>query len=251
MNLGPFQPGDPIPREAAFYSACGEAAKAHQARQGRMSGGPHNEVLPLDVLVVKNNTGGNLGRGAIMGIGEPIITPTQSIEAFKSRPVFYAETPAVPDHCEKWCVLAEPLRENGVGWAYAYGQHAVQVDFAYDDQPYATIEDGTTANLVGDEGGARVLWKESGTGVKWALVQLGFLFWPTITGTLDGDLDQGSSATLNVTGGTSLSNTGRDVTVYDHSISTSKKIASGEKLTAIWRSGKWWQEVPGDCEVDQ
>lgn len=251
MKLGPFHPGDPIPRESAFYTACGQAAAAHLATQTRLSGRSVLEFVPSNAIAVKNNTGGALDRGAIIGIGETVITPTQSEDSFRSGPVFYASTPAVPDHLGKWAVLAEPLRTNGVGWAVSYGAWPVEVEFAYSDEPYADIKASTTANLQGAEGGCRVLWKESGTGVKWAVVMLGHSFWPILQGKLDANLNAGSSAAMSVWEGATLSDSSRNVTVYDRMLGTGKKIASTTVITASWTSGKWYVLTSAACEVAQ
>ena len=98
-----------------------------------------------------------------------------------------------------------------------------------------------------------ILYKESGTGTKWALVHMGVPYYPTIRGKLDGDLNSGSSATMSVWTGSTLSDSGRNVTVYDSLtfISASKEIDTGTVITANWWEGKWCLNVPGACEIAQ
>ncbi len=247
-RLRHYQAGDPIPTSAAVYNAFVDAAIAHRSMQNRLTGGAQFEAAPLDVVVVKNNTGVVLGRGSIVGLDAVVITPAQNLTAFRQQPVVYAEKPATPTHYERWAVLAEPLRKAAVGWAFVSGVHAVQVNFAYEDEPFATIANDDLAKLAGAEGGARVLWKESGTGTKWALVRLGAFHWPKLFGKLDGDLTQATGyATMSIWEGSTLADSNRNVTVYDWFLASGKKIASGAKVAAEWKSGKWYVDTTGTC----
>jgi hypothetical protein len=250
VKLGPFNAGDPIPREAAYYTACGDAARAHMAGRTRLSGRSPFDTMPPGVVLVKNHTAAALDRGAIVGIGEAVITPDQDEVLFREAAVFYAETPTVPAYLEKWGVLTEPLASGSVGRAVISGVYAVEVDFAYSDEPYVDVKTSTTANLQGAEGGCRVLWKETGTGVLWAVVQLGRYHYPILRGKLDGDLTKATGyATMSVWEGSTLADSGRNVTVYDPgALSSGKKIASGSGLSASWTSGKWWLLTPYVCE---
>lgn len=196
-----FAAGDPIPASASLYNAFVDAARAHRDKQNRLTGGSQVEVVPANVVLVRNDTGAALGRGSIIGLGAVVITPTDNLAEFRSRSVFKAATPAVPDHLGKWAVLAEPLRAGAIGWAFVSGVRAVQADFTYDDQPYADVKDGDAAKLTGAEGGVRVLWKENGTGTKWTVVRLGQPCYPILYGTLKSNTTS-SPATVNISGTT-------------------------------------------------
>jgi hypothetical protein len=237
-----------VPNEAAVYNAFVDAAIAHRARQSRLSGGRIVDQVPPDAVLVKNNTDVALGRDSIVGIGACLITPDDDLTQFRTQQVFEAETPATPDHFGLWGVLTQPLRKDSIGWAQVSGTRAVQVDFDYDDQPYADIADEDAAKLKGGEGGARVIWKPKGTGTQWAVVRLGALVYPKLLGKLDADLTQATGyATMSVWEGETLADSDRNVTVYDWFLPSGKKLASGAKVAAFWASGKWYVDTTDTC----
>lgn len=203
---------------------------------------------------VRNASGVNVDRFGVLGITDSVLDPTYSLNEFcdPHKIYFEGDEPATPDHYGKFVILAQPLKDDQIGWAFASGVCVVKVDYTYSDSPYADIKDGDDGLLLADEGGAaQVLWKETGTGTKWSIVRLGHPTYPTIRGKLDADLNAGSSAAFSVWEGATLADSGRNVTLYDWFITTGKKIASGTKCSAVWNSGKWYLEVPAACEEDQ
>ena len=205
------------------------------------------------VIKIKNESDADVGRFGILGLNGITagITPADNLAAWKNQFLFSGVEPATPDHYGKFCILLEPIADDAQGLACVSGVVPVQVSFTYSDSPYADVLDGDDAKLVGSEGGMPILYKETGTGTKWALVQMGVPYYPTIRGKLDDDLDAGSSEVFSVWDGATLADTNRNVTLYDWFITASSKIASGTKCSATWRSGKWYLEVPGACETDQ
>jgi hypothetical protein len=254
MSLESVSPGDPIPREAATYNAMFAAARAHRAELNRLSGAGLSEHVPPGVVLVRNDTGSALDRGAVVGLGDVLITPTHNLAEFRAQPIFAGETPDADTHVDKWAILYEPLRKSAAGWAVCAGVHAAQVSFATENEMYANLAAGATT-LKGAGGGARVLYKESGTGTKWAALLLGAPCYPVVPATLGADLDSGSSATATLLTGTSRATSGDSITVYDTptAISASKKIASGVGVRTYYDPvvGEYVLAVPFDCEEDQ
>ena len=70
---------------------------------------------------------------------------------------------------------------------------------------------------------------------------------PRLVGKLDADLTAGSSATMSIWEGSTLADSGRNVTVYDWFLPTGKKIASGARVAAVWNSGKWYVDTTDTC----
>ena len=93
----------------------------------------------------------------------------------------------------------------------------------------------------------QVLWKEEGTGSKWAVVRLGSPAYPKLFGKLDADLTAGSSATMSIWEGSTLADSGRNITVHDWFLPTGKKLKSGAKVAAVWNSGKWYVDTTDTC----
>jgi hypothetical protein len=145
-------------------------------------------------------------------------------------------------------VLAEAVRNGAVGWGVACGVVPCKVDLTYSGQPYADVAAGDRGKLAAGEGGAaQVLWKDEGTGTKWAVIRLGAPTYPKLFGKLDGDLFANSSATMSIWEGAPLADSSRNITVYDWFLPSGKKLASGAKVAAFWASGKWYVDTTDTC----
>jgi hypothetical protein len=128
-----------------------------------------------DIVKVRNATGADLNRFAVVALNAPIITPTDNLQEFQNRTTFDAVTPSNPTNCERFAILLEPLAANAVGRGVVAGVTPVKlrVDPAqlYD---FAAVEIGETSWLRNvPHGSARVLWVEpSGSIERWAVVRL-------------------------------------------------------------------------------
>jgi hypothetical protein len=246
------QRGDPLKITARIYGDILDTIDYVKALRRSDTASLTRLARDRGLVKIKNESGEYVHRFGILGIDGIIsaINPTDDLDAWKSEPVLSGITPASPDHCGRFVVAVEPMEDDAIGWACMSGIVPVQVDFTYDASVYADAKDDDFEKLVASEGGMPVLYKESGTGTKWALVQMGVPYWPVLRGYLDGDLVAGGSATMSVWDGDPLADTGRSVTVYDPgAISSGKKIASGVGLTASFTAGKWYLLTPYACEV--
>jgi hypothetical protein len=247
--------GDPLgdgPHSAgAWNELVDTAAIVERARQtgASLSRGPM--FADRTMVLIRNASDVAVDRFGILGITDSVLNPTYSANEFKRHYCLEGDTPVAPDHYGKFAVLAQPLAVNAIGWATVSGICVATVDYDYDDQPYADIKPDDDRELAGAEGGVQVLWKESGTGSLLSILRLGVPYWPILRGKLDGDLTQASgSATMSIWEGTTLADSGRNVTVYDPgAITSGKKIASGVGLTASFTAGKWYLLTPYACEV--
>ena len=71
-------------------------------------------------------------------------------------------------------VLAEPIASVKIGRAYIGGVCLAKVNVTDAGHAYATITDGEEAYLTSAASGpVQILWKEAGTGQKWAQIRLG------------------------------------------------------------------------------
>lgn len=149
--------------------------------------------LPGDAIVlVKNNSGAARSKFDVLVLGDPVVLPTENLSAFDSRVMFLGETPseASDNLTQPFAILLEPAAIGATVKAMIQGVTPCRVYVAAD------AEESTKAGLV-DESyalaagakGARILWKESGTGTKRAVVALGFgtgeddgSFWAEIDG---------------------------------------------------------------------
>lgn len=142
---------------------------------GAFAGMPH-------ALVVKvvNKSGANKREFAILGIDDAALTipdagsddaPDWSILQCVALECIAADA---TDHATKFVVTLQPLAVDAVGDAVILGVTWARIDIGDEDDGYAEIYSGDSTRLQSATSGyARILWKPSGTGLKWCVVELG------------------------------------------------------------------------------
>jgi hypothetical protein len=119
----------------------------------------------VDVL---NSSGSTMDARSIQGIKRHAFTDTVDTE----RVVLEVEEPDAAQHEGRWVVLEEEIPDQGVGSAILSGLAVVKVAVGDADDTHAEMTDADPNKLTSASAGtARILWKESGTGDLWALVQ--------------------------------------------------------------------------------
>ena len=167
-----------IPAEA--YNAFIDAARA--VREHKVFGTEASQFFRQSGIVkVKNVSGSDQARFAVLGVTEPIILPADNPAEFKRQVTFEGVVPAKNDHKGKFAVLLEPIADGKIGLAVVAGVVPVrlQVD---PEQLYdcAEIIHGDTQKLQNlPHGSARVLWVQEPDPsdpttqyLRWAVVRL-------------------------------------------------------------------------------
>lgn len=169
--LEKVQSGQPLVIRAGDYNAMIEAARDFRRRQQSQSWWPS---LPGETFVrIKNNTGANRGRFEVVGLGDPLFDPATAEDAFKDQLAFIGQMPTI-DHEGKFAILLEPVPAGKLGRACLFGVCPTQIIITDEAHAFADIYPSVTATLYGAESGAaQILWKQSGTGLKWAMVRIG------------------------------------------------------------------------------
>lgn len=166
--------GSPLAIPAAAYNAFIDAARAEQAHQGDQ--GVPGQAAPREsgIVLIKNTTESDLDRFAILGIDSPVFTPTDNEQEFKNRVALKGVAPTLADHEGRFAILLEPVKAGGIAMACVQGVFPVKVDVQDEDHDFADVDDGECGHLKSAlTGAAQILWKESGTGEKWAVVRIG------------------------------------------------------------------------------
>ena len=126
------------------------------------------------VCRVLNNSGAAVGRFGILGLGGIAITPTENLADFQSNPVILGAAPASPTHVGRFAIALEPINAGIVGRCILSGVSVCQVNMAVSGQQWAEVLDSDATQLQsGQTGTAQILYAESGTGTKWAIVRIG------------------------------------------------------------------------------
>jgi hypothetical protein len=175
VNLPYVNPGDPMRIKADAYNAFVDAAKLarDQPLQAQLLGGRKwNSTL----VNVQNKTGAALDQYAVVALGNPVIPHATNANEFLQNWAIEANAPGAPSANETIAILREPLGVNKFGLATVAGLTPVKLSVSGGETSYqwAEISTGVTANLVmSNTGGiAKIVSKESGSGTKWAVVEL-------------------------------------------------------------------------------
>jgi len=199
---GPFgriSAGDPLRFPAPVYDALLDML-AWWGRQNK-TGAP---ALPMKesstIVPVRNATSDDLVTGQILAISAPRYDHDANPSQFKFHPSIIGVEPAPASHFGKYVVLRAPIAAGDVGPAVISGVAAAKL-YVYDaEHEWADVHpdpsDLEAYTLTsGQCGAARILWKESGTGSVWGLIEL---YGPELVTRFelsdDGDLAPGGTA---------------------------------------------------------
>jgi len=244
--------GDPLSIPAETFNTFIDAARAWRAQQHNRAGAPRELLHDADVVLIRNDSQSDRQRFDVLGIDEVIFTPTDNPSEFQNRPALVGGVPNKDYHIGKFAVLLEPAASGKIVRAAIGGLCVARlyVDSGETWYGYADIKDADAEKLkVTPHGAAQILWRESGTGTKWAVVRLGTpqgetSFW----GKLDGTLSAGSSATVSIYWKYPLVDSGNDVTAYAPPLLASGSISSGKWVEVTYRpDAQRWYVTGAQC----
>lgn len=120
-----------------------------------------------------NETGADLPRGSIVATCDVWHKPSADLDQFQNEYIFCGRVPEIADR-GRFFVVKEPIRNNEVGEIVMAGVAATQVNVSDETHLFAERVLGNVTNLQSaSAGSARILWIESGIGLKWGYVRLG------------------------------------------------------------------------------
>jgi len=172
--------GDRITFRAGHWNAFADAANSHIERQLGQGASPRADAWRPNVPIrVRNITGTDQDRGAVLGICQPVFHPATAEDAFHAEIAIDGRVPDEDKDVSRFVVLQEPISAGKVGWAVVAGVAPVRINVETEDEDrFADICDGVTGYLTaGASGSAFVLWRAGGTGEQWAYVLLGTPNW--------------------------------------------------------------------------
>jgi hypothetical protein len=171
--LKKVQAGQRLEIPADAYNAFVDAARAERSRRHDVAQDAGRETRQTGIIRVRNTTGTDQDRYSILALREPIISPSDNLQEFKNRVSLDGEAPTGPARRERFAILLEPLAADRIGRGIVAGVTPVRIDVIRETDVYAEPIAGTTTQLRSVPfGQTRILWKEAGTGVKWAVVRL-------------------------------------------------------------------------------
>jgi hypothetical protein len=174
-TLRKVQVGDPLAIPASTFNSFIDAARDFRARQTSATSDPIQSFRQTGIVPIKNGSEEDRNRFDVLGIGSPIISPTDNADEFKNRVAIVGVLPAIDTHFGNFAILLEPMKDGAIGRACVAGVCPARIYIEKEWHQYADVEDGQPARLKSrPSGGAQILWKESGEGAeKLAIVRLG------------------------------------------------------------------------------
>ena len=174
-RLSPGERWQPVASVLNGYQEAADYVRNLKAGGGALPG--VTSAFQPAVVQIKNTTGSDLPRFSVLGIDTPIFTPTENLEAFRSRPAFKGVVPTVADHTRKFVVTLRPLPDDALGPAVLVGACPVMLKMTSETDAFATIDNGETRHLISGSEGAPILWADSEvnedvSGRRWGLVNL-------------------------------------------------------------------------------
>ncbi len=172
MTLAKVSPGQPLKITAESFNAFIDAANAHRAGQLGVGAEGTATGRTAGIVTVRNDSGSDQDRFAVLGIAEPLILPTDNPVAFQERVALSLVSLDEEAHADRFCILQEPIAAGALGRGLILGVSPVRLEVVSDDDRMATILPTWGKLLTGSSGAARILWKEPGTGERWGIVQI-------------------------------------------------------------------------------
>jgi hypothetical protein len=184
MTLKHVQRGDPLRIPAGDWNKIVDATRAfleHQALGGSNTLAIAG-IRQASVSLVKNDSGVDQERFAVLGIDAPIIAPADHEEEFKRQVALSCVAPTEAAHgagSGRFVILLEPLAVGAVGRAAVAGVSVARIEIANDTGTRADVIDGDSTKLAtATSGAAQVLWREDvdtsgGPATGWAIIRFG------------------------------------------------------------------------------
>lgn len=179
LDIATVKPGDPI--KAADFNALVAAMQATlrtSMRSGVLDGmgGAVGNVAINDqsqtIVYAKNAGGATLNRWDAVVLSAPVVAPSSDAAEFAYRVIFTGAKPT-SDDADQWVgVCLEEIAVGGFGRVVALGITPAKMQVVASGDRWARTHASNARLTGGRSGQARILWKESGTGEKWALLML-------------------------------------------------------------------------------
>ena len=164
--------GEKLVIPARTYNAMVDAAQDYANRRNASEQDSAGS-LPPNIVYVKNSTAATVERLCVLGISDTLIAA--SYNNFKQVVAFSGVAPSTSSHSSgRFVVTLEAIKANSIGRAIVAGICQVKVNVTDTAHCFADVKNGDSTQLNSAESGpAVILYKESGTGTKWAVIRFG------------------------------------------------------------------------------
>lgn len=193
------RPGDPLKIAASDWNTL--LGVAESARRGQLPSlqPPGYTTTAAGVIIpVKNSTGSDVSRFHAAAIDAPLYTHSDNADTFFNQLVLNGIAPT-SSYFGRWAVFQEATPTSKIGRALIQGLTVAEITVGHADHDRVDIDTAGGAKLVSQFYGAgEILWKESATGTKWAIIRVGAFVSPKLKAVADEYIAAGSSGDVKV-----------------------------------------------------
>ncbi len=163
--------GQDYPLSATYRNAVVEMLKWFRNQGGARGIGIKQIIAQTGIVDCKNTSDGDLARFSALAIDSVFPDPSDNAIDFANGPILRGITPTASTDPGNFCVLLEPALDKAIVRACVAGVCVAKINV--NDADDSTCGVSTTAVLQSGKQGAQILWKETGTGTKYAVIRIG------------------------------------------------------------------------------
>lgn len=204
-----------------------------------------------NLLLAKNTTGSEIPRYGVVKFSGAQTDPAISddaLKAFQERPILTAAAPSSDDI--SWGIAVDPIKNGEIGRIAIGGVAPVQIDVSDQGHKYAKPKDNSTASIescAASPSAAAILWKQSGTGLRWGVVRFGAAGGLIKLGKVAQAWTCGTSATVDVYEDGS---DGESTTTLTAKNMTRRQVAAESwVMVGLSSDGDWYLLDAGKCDT--
>lgn len=165
--------GEPLVLRADQINGWNQAGRFAQSQRNTTGSDRQiNDGRRPEVVRIQNKTGAAIPPATVLKLGDPVVLPAVNENTFTTQINFQGTTPAAVT--DLFAIMIDPVTANGIGLGMVVGAAFVEVNVGDASHVYATPYPGQNGYMASaNYGPARILWKESGTGIKRCYVLIG------------------------------------------------------------------------------
>lgn len=166
INSWPCHTWDQLVDAVARQLAAGPAPMI--MAQGQLGGPP----LPPTRVLVMNSSGVNVPAGGALKLSAPLLPP-DDVDTVVNEPPAFDGLATTDDAEETIVVVGEPVPDGATGFGHVLGIVWAKLDVGDEGHTHAAPAASSTKLKSAASGPAKIIWKDAGTGEKWAQLLLG------------------------------------------------------------------------------
>jgi len=191
--------GDKLKIPAKTFNTFVDAGQYYLDRQGDLKVSPAGNNLRSAMVRVYNNSGADQDMFAVLAITGVSISQSDNENEFMHRgPVLtvdlWSNVTAADRYKTTFVILQQPVKQEKIARAKAFGVSQVQINVTNASHPYAKPSASSAILDSAWAGPTRILYQESGTGTKWAVVHFQEIPWINWEPTTPYEIDRSDSA---------------------------------------------------------